>query len=443
MTTKVLFAALLPLGTAHAGNIWSNTAPGYGIQTLGCNNVATHQIPGYPDYFASRLGITVDSDGNREPTPGSMTCDYTSERLILTTMNWDTKELEYVTTLLDSNCDDDDYPMTPIQDGRFVLGSAYDPTVVEFAGELWVSFECAGHHMGGTSACMGPMGAPGDDSTIDLSRTTIIVEGHQCDQGCNEISATVPKIFTHGDSLFVFYDVFLTGDTGSIGQRGVEVEICDGRAFVKGAGCDTYDVTDPSGLAREVWARNPDDDTMNNLVDVFSVTSDGNFIWATAGIGGCDGGCCDAPTNDQGQNGCYRSAMARSNFPLGPFDWVINTINASALPSNSMEYLKVLVNPTNNETSLYLQALDERPQGPGYDMPSGFQAIPVPTGGGNAGFFGLAGSPCGGDQPSPDWGERAGACQPSCGGLSGQGFDTSCYDNGRSDVGTAYDTPYW
>ena len=64
MTTKVLFAALLPLGTAHAGNIWSNTAPGYGIQTLGCNNVATHQIPGYPDYFASRLGITVDSDGN-------------------------------------------------------------------------------------------------------------------------------------------------------------------------------------------------------------------------------------------------------------------------------------------------------------------------------------------------------------------------------------------
>ena len=76
-------------------------------------------------------------------------------------------------------------------------------------------------------------------------------------------------------------------------------------------------------------------------------------------------------------------------------------------------------------------------------MPSGFQAIPVPTGGGNAGFFGLAGSPCGGDQPSPDWGERAGACQPSCGGLSGQGFDTSCYDNGRSDVGTAYDTPYW
>ena len=61
-------------------------------------------------------------------------------------------------------------------------------------------------------------------TTIDLSRTTIIVEGHQCDEGCNEISATVPKIFTHGDSLYVFYDVFLTGDLGSIGQRGVEGE---------------------------------------------------------------------------------------------------------------------------------------------------------------------------------------------------------------------------
>lgn len=218
---RALLTWCLSVTVVSAGNIWSNTGPGYAIQTLGCNNVATHQIPGFPDMFASRLGITTDDDGNREPTPGTMTCDWVDERLILAQMNWETKELTYVATLLDSNDNDDNFPYTPIQDGKYIIGSAYDPTVVEFEGELWVSFECAGKNMGGTSSCIGPMGNnPGADSTIDLSRTTVVIEGSPRDGSSEILAATVPKIFVHGGILFMFYDAFLTGDKGTIGQVG-------------------------------------------------------------------------------------------------------------------------------------------------------------------------------------------------------------------------------
>jgi len=283
------------------------------------------------------------------------------------------------------------------------------------------------------------MSEPSETATIDLSRTTVVVEG-SINNGY-ELAATVPKVFVHGGTFYMLYDHFLTGDLGTLGQMGVEIEICDGRAFAKNAGCDTLPALDPNGVAKEVWARNSHDGTMSNVVDVFAVVSDGEFVFATAGLGGCNGGCCNAPTNDQDKEGCYRSGMARSNFPLSPFDWVLNDLNSSALPSNSMEYLKIIVNPGSNQTNLYLQALHERTQGPGYDMPSGFQAIPVPTGGENAAFF-FGADPCAEEQPPPDWGERAGGCMLSCGGLGGQGFDTPCYENGLADQGTPYDAPY-
>jgi hypothetical protein len=208
-------------------------------------------------------------------------------------------------------------------------------------------------------------------------------------------------------------------------------------------GRSRYSILDPLGLTTEVWAKNATDSLTNNIVDLYHVFVDGDVVFATAGVGGCKGGTCSGPGDDMSKVGCYRPAIGRSNFPLGPFDYVLNDLNASSLPSNSHEYAKVIVDPRTNATNLYGQFLGSRPP-PGYSLPKGFQAIPVPnTGALNADFFGLTPSPCSGNQPSPDWGERAGRCIKSCGQLGGQAsYVDPCYNHGRLDVGVAYDTPF-
>jgi hypothetical protein len=155
-------------------------------------------------------------------------------------MNWDTHTLEYVSTLLDANTGSDptnSFPKTPIQGGKYVLQSAYDPTVVEYNGELWVSFECWGTGMGSVSSCVGPMSAPGPGSTIDLGRTTVVVEG-AATPGAG-YAASVPKIFVYGGSPYLFFDAFLTGP-GTIAQHGVPLEMIGDRLWAKGAGGQSY-----------------------------------------------------------------------------------------------------------------------------------------------------------------------------------------------------------
>jgi hypothetical protein len=46
-------------------------------------------------------------------------------------------------------------------------------------------------------------------------------------------------------------------------------------------------------------------------------------------------------------------------------------------------------------------------------------------------------------QPSPQWGYKNGQCLPSCGGLGGtSAFETPCAQNGKVDAGSAYDVAY-
>jgi len=420
-------------------SIWDNSGGNFGIGMLGCNADSNHQIPGYPDYFAGRQGIVLNAQGQREPAPGDGTCNWTDMRLILGKMDWSTRQLEYVTTLLDANTGTNNgvpnsFPKTPIQGGKFVIQSAYDPNVMSYNGELWVSFECWGQGMSHVSSCVGPMSAPGEGATIDLSRTTVVIEGIATSNGAG-YAASVPKIFVHNGSPYLYYDAFLTGP-GNLSQRGVPLELANNKLWVKGAGGNTYSILDPQGLTVDVWEPNLGDSTANNIIDVYQVVVDGAFVFATAGIGGCAGGTCSAPNDDGNKVGCYRAALGRSNFPLGPFDYVLNNLNSTALPSNSQEYVKVLQDPTNNNAaSLYGQFLGTRPS-PGYSLPSSYQAIPVPLDGNNVFFDGIGTCAAG-------YGERAGECVPSCGGLGGvASYIDPCYNHGRSDVGKAWDTPF-
>ncbi len=153
-TARLMLVAATTVAVTHA-SIWSTTGPGFAINMLGCNADSTHQIPGYPDYFVSRLGITLDGSGNRQPTPGDFGCNWTFLRLVLAKMDWSTNSLEYVATLLDANTGSNppnSFAITPIQNGKYVLESAYDPTVALIDGELWVAFECWGSGMGSVSS---------------------------------------------------------------------------------------------------------------------------------------------------------------------------------------------------------------------------------------------------------------------------------------------------
>ena len=225
-----------------------------------------------------------------------------------------------------------------------------------------------------------------------------------------------------------------------LSQRGAPLEYANNALWVAGAGGNTYSILDPNGLTLEVWVKNPSDDTANNILDIYHVVVDNGFVFATAGVGGCSGGTCAAPGDNMALTGCYRMGMGRSNFPLGPFDYILNDLNSDSMPSNSHEYAKVLVNPNDDVTNFYGQYLGTRPP-PGYSLPSGFQAVSVPSAA-NPGFF-FGSNPCLIDQPSPNWGERAGVCVQSCGQLGGEAsYSDSCYNHGRVDAGTAYDTPY-
>jgi len=448
---SLIVALVATLFGCAAASIWGRTGPGFPVRMLGCNADSTHQVPGHPDYFVSRLGITLDSKGSRQPTPGDFGCNWTYMRLVLAKMDWGTHSLEYVATLLDANTGQDpvnSFPTTPIQNGKYVLQSAYDPTVMAFNGELWVAFECWGSGMGSVSSCVGPLSTatPAANSVIDLSRTTVLIEG-AATPGAG-YAASVPKVFVHDGRPYLYYDAFLTGP-GSLAQRGVPLEVVGGRMWVKGAGAASYSILDPLALTVEVWAKNHDDLLSNNIADVFNVIVDGPFVFATAGVGGCAGGTCSAPGDNMGLKGCYRLALGRSNFPLGPFDYVLNAINSSTLPANSHEYAKVIVDPSFNATNIYGQFLASRSP-PGFPLPAGFQAIPLPwaTAAGPSaqqvvGFFGGRPGPCRADQRPPNWGERAGVCRPSCGGLGGSAsFVDACYTHGLEDAGVAYDVPF-
>ena len=149
MTTKVLFAALLPWARRMREYL-NNTAPGTASRPSGATTWRPDsRVPGLLRVAARH------HRGLRQPRADPRQHDVRLHlrRLILTTMKGH-QGAGVRTTLLDSNCDDDDYPMTPIQDAGFVLGSAKPDRRVR-RGALGVLrvWGTAGR----TSACIGPM----------------------------------------------------------------------------------------------------------------------------------------------------------------------------------------------------------------------------------------------------------------------------------------------
>jgi hypothetical protein len=401
------------------------------INTPGCNSGSIHQIPGHGDFFIGRLPISKTGT-KRDPPPGNFGCMMDGWQLGLLQMHdWSSLSLNVVQTVLWPNAHDSSFPKTPIQNGKYVLDSAYDPTVALLDGELWVSFECAGTGFF-TSSCIGPLVGSVGKWTLDLSRTTIAVTPPTANK-----AASVPKICSFKGASYLWYDYFRT-DEGYIEARGVTLKKdSSGRMWAAGH-LESMPMDDPSAV--RVWKPAGSD---SSIADVFMIepikgVGGTEHLLVFAGIGGA--GCSSPGSN---VSGCYRIAVGRTNFALGQDTANEVTLNQSLLPGNPMEYSKEMTRPSGQKL-LYAHFLDPHASGdPGYPIPGGFEGLILQRDAAKP-FFGLT-SPC--DQqskPFPNWGDRGMECLASCGGIGGKSsFNTPCADNGgKADAGRAYDTPY-
>ena len=422
------------------------------IDSPGCNSCAFHQVPGHPDYFVTRLPISA-SGGKRDPPPGNFGCIMDGWQLALLHMDdWSTHSLSYVKTLLWPNAHDGRFPKTAVQDGKYVIDSAYDPTVALLnngtSAELWVSFECAGQNFPGTASCMGPLtnsgvgGGGGDPGAweLDLSRTQLVVAGTP------SIAASVPKIFSFNamhpgggagstaQKSYMWFDHFTTTPKpGRIEARAVELQAdpATGRFWAAGKG-GTMDVDDAEAIT--VWQ--PSGADSGGVADVFAidVTADGRQLLVLAGLGpkGCD--------NPAGPGrGCYRVAVARANFARGERLADEDLVDGAALPGNAQEYARFMAQP---DGSRLLYASFQSPRSnPGYAIPGpACEGLLLNHSAADPGFWS---DPCRAEgKQYPDWGRRGRECRPSCGGLHGtSSSDTPCA-GGKRDMGKAWDVPY-
>lgn len=389
-----------------------------------------HQIPGAPDFFVGRLPISA-TGGKRDPPPGNFGCDMVSWQLALVQVtDWGSLSFKFVKTLLWPNAHDDRFPKTPIQNGKYVLDQTYDPTVAMLDGELWVSYECTGVGMA-TSSCISPLtGSVGPDLSLDLSRTNIVVVATDSNK-----AASVPKIFSFKGKSYMWFDYYKV-NVGYIEARGVEIVKDSSSRYWAVGQSDSLSMDDPSTVC--VWQPSGQDSA---IADVFGIapTTDGNHLIISAGIGGSG---CGNPASKS--NGCYRMAVGRTNFPLGQHLANEVMLDGSTLPDNALEYAKLIAIQNGGPTVMAAHFIPpDSYHTTSYSIPGGFEGVVLPKDTDfEKSFWGLT-NPCNSSQPSPDWGDRATKCLPSCGGLGGtSSFNTPCAANGKQDKGQAYDVPY-
>ena len=136
--------ALILIQHAYAGGYsaaerYAGERTAFGLQTTGCNASVFAQAPEDHSLFLGRQMITKD---------GENTCDGRAWKIVLDRLDWTTKTFEIVHPVIT--------PPVEIEGGRRLL-NAYDPDIVEFRGDYWLTFECVGDGIPGTTTCLAPM----------------------------------------------------------------------------------------------------------------------------------------------------------------------------------------------------------------------------------------------------------------------------------------------
>lgn len=348
LMVAITACAVEPL-TSESSDLTSNH-----VTLYGCNADALVQLPGDVHHFVGRLLANGD--------PKS--CAGTNWNLTLLEMDWSTQTLSLVRQIF----------TTPqkISNG-YTITSAYDPSIVSFGGEMWVSFECGGAGIETAGACVGPL-TPG--GTIDPTRTVLAVNGgsYEPSDPYNH-SASHPFLFVWQGELYMYWtavQILKTdfNDWKSLTGRGAQVIEESGgarRLFVAGA---DHTIESDSPLTIEVLGLG-DDPNDNTTADFFQVIAlDNGEIYVTAGLGGSG---CTAPKS--GEPGCYRLAIFKPTSALE-----LDAFNASQfkglLPHNPNEYTRIVIRP---DQSIELMGMIFQDPFPNQTTLSpGFQTIALP-----------------------------------------------------------------
>ncbi len=301
------------------------------VKVHGCNAPTWNQIPDHPDYFVGRLRASA-SASDLETCAGTEV--YT---LALGKMNWATNEIKFISTLLDLS------QSPKIQSGKYMLTTAYDPSVTFDGTEDWLAFECYGTGFTGTAAsCMAPFSLKGDVGAIDLARAYVPVLGGATDPLSPYLfSASVPKLLYDSHSrLYLYWSVVqinkTTGIWSSVTTRGIELQKNSSGQWA------------PLGYGIEMPADNPASvevfgtealPQMNVTADSYQVTQFNGSYFLIGSSGNCT-------FPDEAAAGCYRMTIRKSATPLGTHIFNASRMPEHLLPSNSIQYFRFYKKPS-------------------------------------------------------------------------------------------------
>jgi len=284
----------------------------FGLQSTGCNASVFAQAPEDHSLFLGRQMITKD---------GENTCDGRGWKIVLDRLDWTTKTFEIVHPVIT--------PPVEIEGGRRLL-NAYDPDIVEFRGEYWLTFECVGDGIPGTSTCL--VSVDKQSMTVEPKDIYVAIEGDEVSPG-HQYTAADPKFLVFEQHLYLYWTAINIVDKKwmSLSTRGTELisdDLPRPHLWARGKGRATP-ALDP-GANVQVW---PD-------ADVFSLREINGAIYVTAGAAT---GSCLTPSIEA--DGCFSLQISKSLEPLGLDAFAKQVADPNLLPTTSQEYARFIVEP--------------------------------------------------------------------------------------------------
>lgn len=309
------------------------------LEGEGCNNTAFAQDPNDLSLFWGRMnhysGQPSEDINNK--------CTWTSFTVGSYRLDINTKKFKFLQPAFD-------LPLR-LADGRLVT-TAYDPTIVEYRGERWITFECHGPQgfPGSVGACMGPIDR---NNRLIASRSVVVVDGLSADPNNPFLgSASVPKLLADGSQLYLFWTQVLhtrSGEFQSLKTWGARLEKVGEFYWLEGASSAQHS---DSPLARKVFGLNHPE-----MADASEFQNGINHWLMLAHIGGS--GCVlPLPAKDN----CYvlRVGWVPKSIEHGSFD---NFIRLTDLPAEfdslHVQYPRLVTDPLDGSKAILVNVIGE------------------------------------------------------------------------------------
>lgn len=325
MVLSFVLAALLTGSLSYSASASSASvlADRQALEVPGCNATTWWQIPDRKDVFVGRV--------LRDATAEEPCATNDAWSLVYGTMDWAKNRIVSQGRLFN-------LPLAVENEaGHFTITSAYDPSVMIYRGEQWLAFECYGPNFRGSVAvCMTPLNL---ERGIDTSRLYIAVEGRSRDPNDEaHASASVPKLLSVDGRAFLYWTMVRVrkSDGAWLGltERGIELAPEGGGNRLVPNG---YGVNMPSNhpLAVEVMGPEPG----SQLANAYEIRKIGSEFYLFGSIGDCLIPTARTP-------GCYRLTIRKSREPLGLHIFNRDRVAEGALPSNPVQYMRLMETST-------------------------------------------------------------------------------------------------